>query len=109
MSRLALLLLNVVPFLSACGDAYVVRGKVVRGEFGFIEFVEADDPRLAQPGVASAEVLIHRDADRPNARVVARGRADSGGQMPKKPIVMSGGFRVADGKIMLNDNTKQEN
>ena len=37
------------------------------------------------------------------------GRSDNAEQKPKKPITMSGGFEVARGAIMVNDNSEQEN
>lgn len=51
---------------------YMIDGKVIAGDFSTVAFVDADDPRLAEPPVTSAEVLIRRDPDRPGQRESAR-------------------------------------
>ncbi len=65
--------------LTGC-NAYTLRGKVVHGSYSDIEVVHESDERLQQPGIAGAEVLVHRDPNKPNRYLVGRTRTNTGGE-----------------------------
>jgi hypothetical protein len=72
---------------------------VVEGDYSFIDFVPPDDARLSGPGVASAEVIVHRDADKPNAREVARGRTDGQGVLAIPLSEFGAGWMIEQWRI----------
>ncbi len=57
--------------LAGCQN-YVIEGKTITGPTPMIAFVDADDPRLDELPVSSAEVLVRRDPDRPGQAESAR-------------------------------------
>jgi hypothetical protein len=58
LSRLVLLALAALSLgaLTGCGGDYTIHGKVVMGPIAAVELVDADDPRLAGPGIEHATV-----------------------------------------------------
>ena len=74
-----LAMVSVCWLLTGC-NAYTLRGKVVRGSYSDIEVVHESDERLQQPGIAGAEVLVHRDPNKPNRYLVGRTRTNTGGE-----------------------------
>lgn len=55
MLRYALLLLATVPIIGGC-SSYTLRGRVVEGEVAAVVVVNANDPRLKQPGLAHVRI-----------------------------------------------------
>ena len=66
--------------LLGCGDAYVVRGKVVEADMSSMWFVESADQEFDEPGVSNATISVYRDGGRPNQRLIATGRSDGAGE-----------------------------
>ena len=78
----ALLVLATLALPACQNSAYVLRGRVVDGVLGDVAFVTPDTGLLTTPGVgvASANIVIHRDAGRPNQRRIATGRSGADGE-----------------------------
>ena len=76
-----IVLAGVVLQAGCSGGGYLLRGRVVEGEMGSIGFVPADDPRLAEPGIGGAKIVIHRDGDKPWPQRVAAGSSGPGGEI----------------------------
>ncbi len=68
-----------VAIVGGCGT-YEVKGRVVRGPASAVEFVSADDPRLNDTGVPSANIDVIRDPKSLGRETVAalRSGADGG-------------------------------
>ncbi len=64
--------------LSGCGS-YMLKGRVVRGDFSSVELVYADDARLQQPGVNGVEVRITRDPTTLNRYLAGQARSNPAG------------------------------
>lgn len=83
-SRLASLLARAAAatvVLLAAGCSYTIEGKVVRGPFPVIQYVDASDTRLAQPPAAGVNVTVVRDANSLGATTVGSGTSDSSGRV----------------------------
>ena len=78
---LGAMLLAGVMLQAGCSGGYLLRGKVVEGDIGSIGFVQADDPRLEEPGVGGVKIVIHRDGDKPWPQRVAEGSSGLGGEV----------------------------
>lgn len=63
------------------GCAYRVEGKVVAGDADFVTIVDADDPRLAMPGVDGARIAFIRDPQRLDRRLAANGVSGAEGEI----------------------------
>jgi hypothetical protein len=70
MAALMIALLTI-PALGGC-NGYAVRGKVVRGPYSLMTFVEADDARLGDEPIPNVQVIIHRDPGKLSAAVAGR-------------------------------------
>jgi hypothetical protein len=77
-SLLAVLLIALTGTLPGC-NAYMLQGKVVRGDVSDVQLVYAGDERLNAPGAENVEVRISRDADTLNRHLVGRTRTDASG------------------------------
>lgn len=77
-SMMAALLIAAMLTLSGC-NAYMLRGKVIRGEVPSVELVYAGDERLEQTAVSGVEVRITRDPNNPNRHLVGQARSDASG------------------------------
>lgn len=53
--------------LVGCAGKAIITGKVIQGDVSFMGVVDANDERLAKPGLAGAEVAVVSDPDRPAA------------------------------------------
>ena len=71
--------LLALMLLSGC-SAYMLQGKVVRGEVSDIELVYAGDERLSGPAAGGVEVRVTRDPTTMNRKLVGRTRSDAGGE-----------------------------
>jgi hypothetical protein len=71
----------VAAGLAACPGCggYVLRGKAIAGSVSDMTFVEPDDPRLDEPGVANVRIDVERDPGRLSAKVVASEMTDARG------------------------------
>lgn len=58
-----LTLMLMLVGLTGCAP-YALRGAVVSGHAPSVQWVQANDPRLAEPGLASARVSVWLDPDR---------------------------------------------
>ncbi len=66
--------------LGACASqGYTLTGKVIESEISFVVVVDADDPRLEQPGIAGAEVRLQTDPSKLNREVVGEAVTDGTG------------------------------
>lgn len=77
----------VAAMLTGCGK-YTLVGKVVAGDYTNIEFLSADDPRLAMPGIGGAQVSILRDPETPKRAIAGSTSSDQFGmfEMPVEGI-----------------------
>lgn len=78
--RSTIVLLVLMLALPACGG-YTLRGKVIRGDFNDIQLVHETDPRVhaMAPGLLNAEILVKRDPNTLNTKLVGRTRSGSDG------------------------------
>jgi len=77
----AAILLSVLAVQSGCGG-YRIEGVVQRGDYGDLFFVDrAATERDSAETISGAEIRLHRDAGRPNQRLVATGRSDDNGRV----------------------------
>ncbi|HVP72253.1 MAG TPA: hypothetical protein VMS30_00850 [Phycisphaerales bacterium] len=82
-------IVRVLPFivvaLAALGlggcNAYMIQGKVVRGESSGVELVYVGDERLDLPGVPGAEVRIVREPTNPNRHLVGQAHSSPSGEI----------------------------
>lgn len=72
------LLALVAVALSGCSP-YSLKGKVIAGDISYIAIVEADDPRLADPGLAGARLRLETDPGRISRDVVGEAVSGAGG------------------------------
>lgn len=112
----ALAMLCVVG-LSGCGG-YSIQGRVVEGDFSIMSFVPADDPRLAEPGLANVRVEVYRDPEKPNIQLAGSQVSDGTGHfdLPLSGFgagwlveqwrieARRGGFQDADTMVALPDS-----
>jgi len=98
----ALLLL----LLQACGQ-YTLIGKVVAGDLAGAQFVPADDPRLAQPGVSDARVSILRDPDSLKRAIAGSAQADALGMFELPVEGVGAGWMVEQWLIRAERNGYQ--
>jgi hypothetical protein len=75
----SLVLVAAIALLNGC-SAYVLQGKVVRGQASAIELVYAGDERLAGPAAGGVEVRVTRDPTTMNRKLVGHTRSDAGGE-----------------------------
>lgn len=73
--------LLALPLLLLSGCGYTVHGKVVRGSFPSMSFVDPSDARLNAPPVPGVSVSVVRDADSLGARTVGSAVSDSNGML----------------------------
>ena len=78
---LLLMILAWTFLLTGCGGGYVITGRVVEGGFGSAQFVKADDAELVEPGLPHASISVYRDANRPNQRLITKGRTNEHGMI----------------------------
>lgn len=62
----------------ACSP-YTLRGRVVQGEVSYVDIVDEDDHRLAQPGVSSVALKLTLDPSKLNRKVIAQNYSDEKG------------------------------
>lgn len=74
-----LTLLLVLTGLSGCAP-YAVHGAVVSGTAPSVQWVVPDDPRLAEPGLASARVTAWLDPDRLSPEKIGEVTTDGAGR-----------------------------
>jgi hypothetical protein len=92
------ILVTALVTLGGCGD-YAVVGRVVQGPMSTMAFVPSNDPRLKGIGVSTAEIEIHRDATRPNSRVVARSLSQDDGSFDIPLAEFGAGWMVEEWRI----------
>ncbi len=66
--------------LGGC-NAYMIQGKVVRGESSGVALVYEGDERLDLPGVPNAEVRIVREPTNPNRHLVGQAHSGPSGEI----------------------------
>ena len=95
--------------LGGCGG-YVLKGRVIHGDFNGLQIVTDDDPRITAAygdnaglgdGLPSARVEVTLDADRVSRRRVGVGGTDAAGRFAI-PIDLAGvGFMMHDVQIQV--------
>ena len=80
LTRLLLVgLLALSALLPACGS-YKLQGRVVRGPSPQVAVVDADDPRLEEPGVPVASIQLALDPRSLNRKSLPGGHSDADGR-----------------------------
>ncbi len=64
--------------LGGC-SGYTMKGKVVAGDISYAAIVDADDPRLEGPGIASAMISLETDPDKLSREPVGDAVSDTAG------------------------------
>lgn len=72
----------VLTFLPGGCASYTLEGRVVRGDFGDVMFVDPDrDPYAEAPGIPGVAIRVIRDPDRLSRKVAAGGRSGPSGDL----------------------------
>jgi hypothetical protein len=81
--RRAILALSLLlsSLLGACGEGYVLRGRVIESDSSFIAIVDPSDPRLSRPGIPSAQLHLQMDPARANRETITRDVSGADGEV----------------------------
>jgi len=85
----------VAVALAGC-ETYRMRGHVMRGEVSYIEIVDADDPRLEEPGLSGSRIGAHLDPGRLNRKFLGSTVSDSNGNFALTVDEFGAGFLEYD-------------
>jgi hypothetical protein len=91
MAALAAIVITLA--LHGCGQ-YTIVGKVIQGDVSDIAFVPADDPRLAIPGLAGAQLSILRDPETLRRALAGSSSSDDFGEFEMPVEGVGAGWMV---------------
>ena len=91
-------LLLLVLMLGGCGP-YVLEGRVVRADFGAIDLVDGDDPRLADPGLGGVSVEAIRDPMSLGRKTIASATSQGDGSIRLVISDFGAGFLEEDWEL----------
>lgn len=92
--------------LTGC-NSYTLQGRVVAGDISYAAVVDADDPRLAEPGISGASIRLETDPSRISREVVGEtvSGADGSFSIPFRKV--GGGVLMYDVGITVRRNGYQ--
>ncbi len=92
----ALPALCVLAALAAGCSPYSLRGRVIEGDVSFVAIVDAADPRLSSPGVASATLELVSNPERLNRKTIASGISGPSGEIDVRVDELGAGVMTYD-------------